>query len=100
MKHLLDALKELDPDRYRQAVMECEGSKHHSPTPLVTTLVLVGEEQVPLCPTCSFNFRVYYDLMIASNGSLSWKVRREFGNLIRALGDRARETTHGGTSSG
>ena len=82
----------------------CEGSKFHSPTPMVTKpywmsgaveYALDGThakkigDAVPLCGTCSSNLTVILRLMAATDGGLPWEVRREFGNTIRALADRA-----------
>lgn len=81
----------------------CDGSKYHSPTPLVVDDVWLSavvseaigagtpdeqpaEKPVWLCGTCKDNLRVFVLLMHASSGSLSWQVRREFGNKIRDLG--------------
>ena len=52
---------------------------------------------IPLCGTCADNLTTYRVLMAASNGRLPWEIRREFGNLIRALGTSAweHEGTHG-----
>ena len=77
---------------------ECVGAKFHSPHPLVVEYVgVIGlEEHIPLCGTCSDNLRVFLSLMTASEGSLPWEVRREFGNRLRAWGMKAwngREST-------
>lgn len=72
----------------------CEGARHHSPTPLLVTHIDLAEEfgsttqaKAWLCGTCHDNLRVYQHLLEAHEGVLDWGVRREFGNLIRALGD-------------
>jgi hypothetical protein len=39
-----------------------------------------------LCGTCAANLEIFLSLMDATNGVMSWQVRREFGNLIRSLG--------------
>lgn len=70
----------------------CEGAKYHSPTPLVVEPVLLSATMtVMLCGTCRDNVGTFLALMTASNGSLPWEVRREFGNLIRSLGQSAWE---------
>jgi hypothetical protein len=46
-------------------------------------------ESVFLCGTCAANLTVLLRLMAASSGELPWEVRREFGNTIRALADKA-----------
>lgn len=68
----------------------CEGSKHHSPTPLILHRVslLPGKEYGPfatLCGTCRDNFRVLQALLVAHEGRLPWEVQRQFGNKIRQL---------------
>lgn len=72
----------------------CVGARFHSPQPLllheVDLDVWSGRkgEQVFLCATCRDNLSVLQDLLKEHNGILPWKVRREFGNQIRALGMR------------
>lgn len=82
---------------------DCEGSKHHSPTPLlvrphhlsdeVPNLIgsneRTGEDLVYLCSTCADNLTVYLSVLWAYDGATPHSVRRDFGNLIRDLGDRA-----------
>lgn len=66
--------------------IECEGSKFHSPNPLVLKVHdLGGQSYVWLCPTCEANLDLCVRLLSAYGGALSWEVRREFGNRIRAL---------------
>jgi hypothetical protein len=83
----------------------CMGSKFHSPTPLlvrpvhlsdVVTMVasdgpwtLLNEDLVHLCATCEDNLAVYLTIRLAYDGDTPQRVRRDFGNTIRALGDRA-----------
>lgn len=68
---------------------ECEGAKFHSPTPLVVEEVILGDgTKVWLCPTCTANLDVFEALCEANDGELPWPVRREFGNTLRALGER------------
>ena len=81
---------------------ECEGSDFHSPRPLfVEATWLVRPEWWPedshgdspwlhapdahLCGTCRDNVSILLQMLHANNGDLDWKVRREFGNKIRAL---------------
>lgn len=64
---------------------ECAGAKFHSPTPLVLHEVEVGGDPVLLCGTCAANLRVLQHLLVQTDGDLPWTVRREFGNLIRAI---------------
>lgn len=68
----------------------CEGSKFHSPQPLTVTEYNLGEDEtVMLCGTCTGNLQVLMSLLEAHNGQLAWEARREFGNIIRALGLRS-----------
>lgn len=82
---------------------ECEGSKHHSPSPLVIRPIyltsLLGEVDgstpvrakglVYLCATCRDNVTVYLSILHAYDGEAPLAVRRDFGNLVLALGDKA-----------
>lgn len=83
----------------------CEGSKHHNPQPLmVRTYDLTrrsdnrpcspapsskkrAKAPVRLCAVCYDNLTVYL-AMLHSRGS-STGLRRDFGNSICAMGDRA-----------
>lgn len=66
----------------------CQGSKHHSPQPLLVNEVLLANgESVLLCGTCEDNLLVLQRLLDAHNGSLPWPVRRCFGNIIRAIAE-------------
>ena len=81
----------------------CDGSKHHSPSPLlvrpyhlsaaVAHVVGVASETekdlVYLCSTCKDNLTVYLSILYAYDGATPLAVKRDFGNLILALGDRA-----------
>lgn len=76
----------------------CEGSKFHSPTPLVTYPYDLAapdlappekgkpKDPVRLCGVCRGNLGVF--LMLTDSGDLEWEVQRQFGNRIRALGQR------------
>lgn len=97
MSLILDAIKEHGvTDRAGGAVgVPCEGSKFHSPTPLLCTKVdlreLVENAEAPsdavwLCGVCAANLRIFVLLMVSTEGDLEWGVRREFGNRIRDLG--------------
>lgn len=70
---------------------ECAGAKFHSPTPLLLTRVSLGDDSVWLCGTCCANLSVLQHLLATHNGDLPWTVRREFGNLIRAIALRSWE---------
>lgn len=67
----------------------CEGAKFHSPTPLVLHERPISPSGAGrtawLCSTCWDNLKLLQHLLARSNGRLSWGVRREFGNIIRAL---------------
>lgn len=91
------------PQRVREALAEtdcsglsgvpaldrvCTGAKFHSPTPLLLHEVRLGEgpeQTVWLCGTCCDNLSVLRHLLVQNDGDLPWAVRREFGNLIRAI---------------
>lgn len=77
---------------------ECEGAKFHSPTPLVlheTPLAPSGEGPTAvLCGTCCSNLTVLQHLLAEHDGDLPWAVRREFGNLVRALALRGWRADH------
>lgn len=76
----------------------CEGAKFHSPNPLLVSEVPLVSPLWPgvttldplvwLCGNCADNLRVYQLLLGQHAGQLEWPIRREFGNLIRALGDK------------
>jgi hypothetical protein len=63
----------------------CVGAKFHSPNPLILHEVKVGSEALLLCGTCQTNLEVLQHLLVQNGGDLPWQVRREFGNLIRAI---------------
>jgi len=68
------------------APIECEGSQHHSPRPIVLHAVSLPDERVVmLCGTCRDNVETLVAMRRTYSGSLPWPVRREFGNTIRAL---------------
>lgn len=68
---------------------ECEGAKFHSPTPLILHEVALAPSGAGttalLCATCCDNLRVLQHLLTTNAGDVPWVVRREFGNMIRAL---------------
>lgn len=77
---------------------ECDGAMFHTPRPLFLTQVplvpidwlgLRNGEEVWLCGTCQDNLAVYQALLWEHDGEVPWVLRREFGNMIRALGDRS-----------
>jgi len=64
----------------------CQGSRHHSPTPLLLhEVTLPGGRTVMLCGICEDNLAVLVHLMDSSETALPWPLLREFGNEIRAL---------------
>lgn len=74
---------------------ECEGSKFHSPNPLLVHEVdLVPWDARPavhtawLCGTCKGNLWVYQKILHERHGDIPWDVQRSFGNQIRALAKR------------
>jgi hypothetical protein len=108
MSLIVESAKDLSPDDGWGGSFEhpCEGSRHHSPTPLRTYPVYLsqvvssavagdatdtqgGEDQVWLCSTCEDNLQVFCTFLHSTNGALVWDVKREFGNIIRDLGQRA-----------
>lgn len=80
---------------------ECEGAAFHSPRPLFvrpTRLVLEAwwdaDHPHPswamapdawLCGTCRDNLAILLQMLHATDGALDWEIRREYGNLLRAL---------------
>jgi len=74
---------------------ECEGARFHSPNPLVLRDVPLAPDGVGararLCATCADNLSVLKGLLRQADGDVAWPVRREFGNLIRALALRGWE---------
>jgi hypothetical protein len=100
MSMILEAVEEYGVTAQPGSVVgvSCEGSKFHSPTPLICTKVdlrdLAENADVPsdpvwLCGVCSANLLIFVRLMTATEGDLEWEVRREFGNRIRDLGMKA-----------
>ena len=70
----------------------CAGARHHSPTPLVLhDTALFSGRRVLLCGTCVDNIAVLQRLMTTSEAPLPWPLRREFGNLVRALAEEGWE---------
>lgn len=85
----------------------CEGSKFHSPTPLLVRLVFLSdmvtmmvsdgpwtlkyEDTVCLCAVCADNLHLYLAIRVAYEGEMPKMIRRDFGNIIQVLGDRAWE---------
>lgn len=72
--------------------LACEGSKHHSPTPLMVYRVSIipGQDHGPfvmLCGTCKSNLKVFQSLLL-HHGEIPWEVQRQFGNIIRELAIR------------
>lgn len=76
-----------DKEDARSSQHPCEGAKFHSPWPLATRhwSFLDGKVAAYLCPTCEAKLEILLHLTERSRGSLTWPVRREFGNRIRNL---------------
>jgi hypothetical protein len=91
MTRIAEALAEHPAEGEKTWLHQCAGARYHSPTPLLVSAVSVDEASEWLCGTCEDNLAVFLTLMNGSNGTLDWAVRREFGNLLRALGMRAWE---------
>ena len=82
---------------------DCEGSKHHSPSPLLIRPYYLSaavdevrgeqprteDDLVYLCSTCWDNLTVYLSILHAYSGAVPMAAKRDFGNIIRHLGDRA-----------
>lgn len=95
-KALAQALDGTNPGVFTSQEAHCEGALFHSPQPLVLRRVaLVPPEwahvpdRVVLCGTCEANLRLFQHLLHVHGGKLAWPVRREVGNIIRALGLRS-----------
>lgn len=101
IKRLIRECGGLDVPGMLTEVQGCEGAKFHSPQPLLVrqygldgaalyaTDDRAATATVWLCGTCAANLTVLLCLLKAHQGDLPWEARREFGNLIRALGMRA-----------
>lgn len=70
----------------------CEGAKFHSPQPLVTRHWQFGDYQPYLCLNCESKLETLLFLEDESGG-LSWPTLREFGNQIRTIAQRVRQST-------
>lgn len=74
----------------------CQGSKFHSPRPMVVHPVPMPHApggMIYLCGTCSDNVRLL--LALQEQGPVPWTVQRCFGNLIRAVAAiKTKETDH------
>ena len=84
-------------DYFASGDRHCEGAKFHSPSPLMLHDVRLFKKGpvVLVCGTCRDNLAILTDLMEDNDGELPWIVRREFGNLIRALAEDAWKAVHG-----
>lgn len=67
----------------------CAGAKYHTPAPLLLRRYKIGRETIWLCGTCQDRLAVLLHLYRLHDGKVPWPLRREFGNLIRAIGERA-----------
>lgn len=76
----------------------CLGATYHSPRPLflIEAPLIPADwpdapknvETVVLCGTCYDNLTVYEALLYEYDGEVPWSLRREIGNMTRALGDQ------------
>jgi hypothetical protein len=74
---------------------ECQGSKFHSPRPMVVhpfPMPHTPGEKIYLCGTCSDNVRLLISL--EAQGEVPWTVKRCFGNLVRAVAAAAKKETN------
>lgn len=77
---------ELLPGRLAGEGLSCAGARFHSPTPLLLHPTgLPDGREVDLCGTCKDNLGVLKTLLDQHGDELTWPVRREFGNQLRAL---------------
>lgn len=83
------ALQELQKySEYRDAEMHpCEGSKFHSPRPLIVHPFRIKGRALYLCGVCRDNVSTYITLQKESPEKLTWVVQRGFGNEIRRIAD-------------
>lgn len=91
---LAEAIDALDAPLLERGVfargVECQGSKFHSPNPLVIQeFTLRDGSTAMLCCTCESNLQVLLAITDSTDGPVAWSVRRDFGNLIRALAERS-----------
>ena len=74
----------------RSSQRPCQGARFHSPTPLTTNEIeLPTGRVVSLCPTCKANLAAYIHLAHHAPAQFTWPVLREFGNIVRALGQES-----------
>lgn len=92
------ALIEISPDLELPGILahehECQGSKFHSPRPMVVhsfPMPHTPGEKIYLCGTCADNVRLL--LAFESQGTVPWTVKRCFGNLIRAVAAAMKKET-------
>lgn len=74
---------------------ECQGSKFHSPRPMVVHPLPMPHapgEMIYLCGTCADNLKML--LAFQAHGEVPWTVKRCFGNLIRAAAIPTKEQDH------
>lgn len=74
---------------------ECQGSKFHSPRPMVVhpfPMPQTPGEKIYLCGTCSDNVRLL--LALQAQGEVPWPVKRCFGNLVRAVAAAMNKEIH------
>lgn len=93
------------PGILAESDVACEAAKHHSPRPLIVHEFEVSKDglrciegveavdSVWLCATCADNVRLALALFASHGGTLPWEARREFGNLVRAIAQKAYKET-------
>jgi hypothetical protein len=70
----------------------CEGSKHHSPQPLLLRKISlvpwdgIDFPSVWICGICADNLAVFQHFLDKFDGEIPWVIQRQFGNSIRSLG--------------
>lgn len=82
---MLEKHPDLANGRIFSSKYTCQGSKFHSPTPLVVHRVIIKQKVFFLCGTCQDNAELLVDLIQAEKNSVPWIVLREFGTQIRKL---------------
>lgn len=102
-QHTINLLIEQNIEAPGNFFTKCEGSVHHSPTPMFVVSVptipskwseLLSQrcDMVNLCGICRDNLAALQDILLATGGNVPWEVRRKFGNEIRRIGCDSWET--------
>lgn len=83
---LVEGSPDLDLPGIPACKHECEGSRFHSPRPMLVRPFAMPDApggMMYLCGTCADN--VHLLLALLNQGEVPWSVRRYFGNIIRAV---------------